>query len=231
MGWKESICSVATSKASSGKCSTAWNRPRPRSALTGFSFPPIPANFTTIAARGSRHVDGRSSRTRIRTRAIPSTACWPGTGVAFTCPPYNLSPAKESDLNLPAHYMAPVFYAQHGEDRALLEFFGGAPGFYVDVGANDGLSNSNPAVLDQMGLRGLLVEAEPNLADLCRQARPGSTVVACAAADPTRRGSESAFQRVSPGHDKTTGLSTLVDSSALQRKAMQIGARISTITV
>ena len=118
--------------------------------------------------------------------------------------------------------MAPVFYAQHGEDRALLEFFGGAPGFYVDVGANDGLSNSNTAALDQMGWRGLLVEADPNLADLCRQARPGSTVVACAAADPTRRGSESAFQRVSPGHDKTTGLSTLVDSSALQRKAMQI---------
>jgi FkbM family methyltransferase len=127
--------------------------------------------------------------------------------------------------------MAPVFHAQHGEDRALLEFFGGVRGFYVDVGANDGLSNSNTAALDQMGWRGILVEADPNLADICRQARPGSTVVACAAADPTQRGSESAFQRVSPGHDKTTGLSTLVDSSALQRKAMQIGARISTITV
>src|ERR1700736_5857870 len=231
MGWKKSICSIATSKASSGRCSTAWSRPQARSALTGFSFPPTPENFTTIAARGSWRVDGRSSRTRIRTRAIPSTACWPRTGPASTCPPYNLSPAKESDLNLPAHYMAPVFYAQHGEDRALLEFFGGAPGFYVDVGANDGLSNSNTAALDQMGWRGILVEAGPNLADICRQARPGSTVVACPAADPTQRGSASAFPRVSPGHDKTTGLSTLVDSPALQRKAMQIGARIATITV
>ena len=127
--------------------------------------------------------------------------------------------------------MAPVYYAQHGEDRALLEFFGGMPGFYVDVGANDGLSNSNTAALDEMGWRGLLVEADPNLAHICRKARPCGTVVACAAADPTRHGSESAFQRVSPGHDKTTGLSTLVDSSALRRKAMQIGANISTITV
>jgi FkbM family methyltransferase len=127
--------------------------------------------------------------------------------------------------------MAPVFYAQHGEDRDLLEFFGGTPGFYVDVGANDGFSNSNTAALDEMGWRGILVEADPNLADICRQARPFGNVVACAAADPTRRGSESAFQWVSPGYDKTTGLSTLVNSSALQRKAMQIGASVSTITV
>jgi FkbM family methyltransferase len=127
--------------------------------------------------------------------------------------------------------MAPVFYAQHGEDRALLEFFGVTPGFYVDVGANDGLSNSNTAALDEMGWRGILVEADPNLADICRKARPCGKVVACAAADPTRRGSESAFQWVSPGYDQTTGLSTLDNSSALQRKAMQIGASISTITV
>jgi FkbM family methyltransferase len=127
--------------------------------------------------------------------------------------------------------MAPAFYAQHGEDRALLEFFDGAPGFYVDVGANDGLSNSNTAALDTMGWRGLLIEADPFLAEICRKARPSGTVVACAAADPTRRGSESAFWRVSPGHNETTGLSTLVASPDLQRKAMRIGASISTITV
>jgi FkbM family methyltransferase len=127
--------------------------------------------------------------------------------------------------------MKAAFYAQNGEDRALLEFFGGAPGFYVDVGANDGLSNSNTAALDEMGWRGLLVEADPILAVTCRRARPRATVVACAAADPTRRGSHSPFLRISPGHDKTTGLSTLVDSPELKRKAMQIGASISTITV
>jgi FkbM family methyltransferase len=127
--------------------------------------------------------------------------------------------------------MAPVFYAQHGEDRGLLEFFGGAPGFYVDVGANDGLSNSNTAALDRMGWRGLLIEADPSLAEICRKARPSGMVVACAAGDSTRRGSESVFRRVSPGRDKTTGLSTLDDSPDLQRKAMRIGASISKITV
>jgi FkbM family methyltransferase len=127
--------------------------------------------------------------------------------------------------------MKPVFHAQHGEDQALLEFFGEVPGFYVDVGANDGLSNSNTAALDRMGWRGLLVEADPNLAVICRQARPRATVIACAAADPARRGSYAAFQRISPGHDETTGLSSLVDSPELKQKAMQIGASVSTIAV
>lgn len=127
--------------------------------------------------------------------------------------------------------MTPVYHAQNGEDIALLEFFRGKPGFYVDVGANDGVSNSNTAALEEVGWRGLLIEADPSLAEICRRARPRSTVVGCAAADPAQYGSEAVFHRISPGHDKTTGLSTLAGSSALQRKVMQIGASISTITV
>lgn len=127
--------------------------------------------------------------------------------------------------------MTPAYHAQNGEDIALLQFFGKTPGFYVDVGANDGVSNSNTAALDEVGWRGLLIEADPSLANICRQARPRSTIVACAAADPIRHGSQAAFQRVSPGHDRTTGLSTLAGSAALQRKVTQIGATISTITV
>jgi FkbM family methyltransferase len=127
--------------------------------------------------------------------------------------------------------MRPAYHAQYGEDRAILKFFGETPGFYVDVGANDGVSNSNTAALDEMGWRGLLVEADPDLADLCRQARPSGTVIACAAGDPIRHGSQATFQRVSAGHDKTTGLSTLIDSLALHQKAIQIGASICTITV
>jgi FkbM family methyltransferase len=81
--------------------------------------------------------------------------------------------------------VAPPFYAQSGEDRLLAERFGKLEtGYFVEIGAFNGVTNSNTYHFEQLGWQGVLVEANPVLADQCRAARPGSTVFACAAVAP-----------------------------------------------
>jgi FkbM family methyltransferase len=50
-------------------------------------------------------------------------------------------------------------------------------GFFVEAGANDGLSQSNTALLEkQFEWKGLLIEPSPGLIDTCRSNRPNSIV-------------------------------------------------------
>jgi len=60
----------------------------------------------------------------------------------------------------------------NGLDRKLerhLDFNGG---FFVEAGANDGLKQSNTYYFERMrGWTGLLIEAEPTLAEICRKNR------------------------------------------------------------
>jgi FkbM family methyltransferase len=76
--------------------------------------------------------------------------------------------------------------AQHGEDALLAERFGGKRGgFYVEVGALDGEFLSNTYYFEKaLDWRGVLVEANPEQAQLCRGHRPLSQVVASAAVAP-----------------------------------------------
>lgn len=77
------------------------------------------------------------------------------------------------------------FYGQFGEDQILARFFSDAPaGFFVEVGAYDGIAMSNTLALERRGWRGILVEADPELAGRCRDNRPESVVVNCAATAP-----------------------------------------------
>lgn len=75
------------------------------------------------------------------------------------------------------------FGAQFGEDRLLAEHFADRldAGFYVEVGAYDGVEGSATAYFDEIGWRGVLVEAVPELADRCRAARPRARTFNCAA--------------------------------------------------
>jgi FkbM family methyltransferase len=77
------------------------------------------------------------------------------------------------------------FSAQTGEDRKLFEhLMGSHNGFYVEVGAFDGVEMSNSHYFEQIGWRGLLVEADPHLANECRRNRPRAVVSNCAAVAP-----------------------------------------------
>jgi hypothetical protein len=85
--------------------------------------------------------------------------------------------------------MDSMYRAQFGEDRVLWQVFRGrSHGYFVEVGAFDGVSLSNTFFLEQMGWHGLLVEP---ILPLCEQAalhRPRSRVVQAAVAGPDRRG-------------------------------------------
>ncbi|MCI0471821.1 MAG: FkbM family methyltransferase [Candidatus Aminicenantes bacterium] len=71
--------------------------------------------------------------------------------------------------------MAVKFYSQNGEDYLLWHFFQQKQhGFYIDIGAFDGIHLSNSFTFEQMGWRGICVEANPEMFAICRRNRPGS---------------------------------------------------------
>src|SRR4051812_39798514 len=75
-----------------------------------------------------------------------------------------------------------TYQGQHGEDRWLELFLGNRrDGFYLEVGAYDGVVISNTYHFEQIGWSGVLVEPDPRKAAACRANRPGSRIYACAA--------------------------------------------------
>jgi FkbM family methyltransferase len=66
------------------------------------------------------------------------------------------------------------------ERELVRAFFGGATGFFVEVGANDPQRGSQTWHLEQRGWRGVLVEPQPELAARARQTRKAQVfAVAC----------------------------------------------------
>lgn len=57
------------------------------------------------------------------------------------------------------------------EARLVREFFGGRPGFFVEVGANDPELISQSWHLEQIGWRGVLIEPLPDYAERLRKTR------------------------------------------------------------
>jgi FkbM family methyltransferase len=106
-----------------------------------------------------------------------------------------------------AQNSSPTSYrAQNGEDRWLEAYFGGRrQGFYVDVGAYDGVDLSNSYHFEQIGWSGVLVEPDPDRAAHCIAHRPRSHTFHCAAvASPNT--TEIVFHRAESGVFSTTHL-------------------------
>jgi FkbM family methyltransferase len=79
--------------------------------------------------------------------------------------------------------------SQHGEDLILWDFFERKlGGFYVDVGAHDGLSISNTYFFESIGWTGICIEALPEMAERCAKLRKTSTVVQAALGDESANG-------------------------------------------
>ena len=92
-----------------------------------------------------------------------------------------------------------TFRAQNGEDRWLDRYFKGRQaGFFVEVGAFDGVSLSNTYHFEQIGWTGILIEPDPDNAAQCRAHRPRSRTFECAVVAPEATG-EVAFFKVSGG--------------------------------
>src|SRR3954452_5124823 len=74
-------------------------------------------------------------------------------------------------------------------DRELLPYIGRHPGFFIEAGAHDGLTQSNTALLEFcFGWKGLLVEPIPELGARGREIRPGSRVEQAALVPPQHSG-------------------------------------------
>lgn len=75
------------------------------------------------------------------------------------------------------------YQSQHGEDRWLDKLFHQKQqGFFVEVGAYDGVVLSNTYHFEkERGWTGILVEPDARKADLCRKSRKNSLVYECAA--------------------------------------------------
>ena len=70
------------------------------------------------------------------------------------------------------------FTSQAGEDYQIWRLLAfKRDGFFVDVGAYDGVRGSNTYGLERLGWQGILVEANPVAAERCQINRPGSRVV------------------------------------------------------
>lgn len=100
-----------------------------------------------------------------------------------------------------------TFRAQHGEDRWLDDFFGHTRrGFFVEVGAYDGVNLSNTYHFEQLGWTGILVEPDPKKAANCRASRPGSKTCECAAVGSPEVSEITFFQVEDGGVFSTTKL-------------------------
>lgn len=72
-------------------------------------------------------------------------------------------------------------FALNDLDLRLLAYLKLKNGFFIEVGANDGISQSNTMYFEKYeGWKGLLIEAIPELAEKCRHNRPRCMVEQCA---------------------------------------------------
>jgi FkbM family methyltransferase len=88
------------------------------------------------------------------------------------------------------------YYSQQGEDYLLDAFFGFRPnGYFVDVGAFDGVHLSNSYIFEQRGWSGLCIEAAPFYFELCAKNRPGTRCIHAACVAVERGPVEFRFER------------------------------------
>jgi FkbM family methyltransferase len=75
-------------------------------------------------------------------------------------------------------------HSQHGEDLILWDFFGRKlQGYYLDIGAHDGVACSNTFFFECLGWTGICVEPNPDTARRCAVVRKASRVVQAACGD------------------------------------------------
>lgn len=127
------------------------------------------------------------------------------------------------DLRLPAKMPS-----QLGEDALIYDFFKGKKnGFFVEVGAYDGVGFSNTYFLEALGWDGILVEPSPELSVACRKARPNSQVVQAACGN----GSGAVTFKAAKGANAVGTLSFIGDNEWHRARIAREGGVIEEIIV
>lgn len=143
------------------------------------------------AERGLEHY-------RTRQRVIRNTGITEGIGhfrqdsERFRAAPFNLITLQEAwdhfDTRTPPCAGERESYGLDQLDRRIVAALPEEPGFLIEIGAHDGVKQSNSVLLEQRGWRGLLVEALPAEYARCRAARPGMIVEHAACVSSARDG-------------------------------------------
>ena len=151
-----------------------------------FSWDSATAFLTAV--RGLQH-------RRTQTRCVVNNGIVPGIGhfrkdePHLRRPPFNMITLEETwahfDQTTAACNHTRDSYGLDRLDRLIMEALPDAPGVFVEIGAYDGITQSNSVLLEAAGWHGLLIEATPGSYAKCVRARPRALVehAACVAAD------------------------------------------------
>ena len=132
---------------------------------------------------------------RTRQRSIYNNGITPGIGhfrqdnPKLRQPPFNMITLDESwgvyDGTTTAADNSQESYGLDGLDKKIMEFVPDGPGFFVELGAFDGVTQSNSMLLERTGWKGLLIEANPGSYAKCVKTRPDCIIeqAACVGAD------------------------------------------------
>ena len=143
-------------------------------------------------------------------------------------PPFNMIGADEVwqyfHGPLAPRYRGRQWFGLDELDRKLAPFVTASTGTFVELGAYDGLNQTNTLWLERRGWRGVLIEAVPDYAAACRRHRPLARVVNAACVSRDHPGGEVAMHQV--------GLMSLVDgarSAADQEEWIRRGEEVQKI--
>ena len=126
--------------------------------------------------------------------------------------------AVSNSLRLPA-----LMPSQYGEDVLAYEFFGRKrEGFFVEIGAFDGVALSNTYFLEALGWSGILVEPNPEHYDAIISRRPFSKVVHAACG----RGADQVRFSVAKGNGGVSVLSYMGENRAQAARIAREGGII-----
>lgn len=127
----------------------------------------------------------------------------------YRSPPFNMIGANEVwqyfNGPLATQYRGRQWFGLDELDRKLAAFITAPTGTFVELGAYDGLNQTNTLWLERRGWRGVLIEAVPEFAEACRRHRPQSFVVNAACVSKDHPGGEVELHQV--------GLMSLVDGA------------------
>ena len=132
--------------------------------------------------------------------------------------------------SIPNLRLPPRAPSQHGEELVIWEFFAGQRrGFFVEIGAYDGVTFSNTYFLEAAGWNGILVEANPSRFQECRKQRPHSRCVQGAVVGKRANG---AVKLVVPaGEDGLDTLSYVQTTAEHRRRVSQLARVLHAIEI
>lgn len=112
-----------------------------------------------------------------------------------------------------------MFYSQFGEDKILNNIFKmKTSGLCIEVGANNGVDDSNSFFFEQIGWKCILVEPNPHLCKMIREKR-NSLLYECAASNQVN----TTILHVVDGAERSDGLSTISNESSVHDKIKSHG--------